>query len=162
MIGLIILDLYGTIVKPNSSPPVRDGFDEFIQHYRGQGAKIVISTDGPEETVIRTLYDLDLWDKVDEVYDNRDCFPGDSGRTIKNLKKSCYKFSVDPSNAVFIGDNFYGGDQESADHYEMRFVKVPQYREEPPSWQVRDSLEYYVDFEDPENPFSFRSLIGKL
>ena len=169
MVDLIIVDLYGTIVKPDSSLPVRNGFDEFVQYYRQQGAKIVISTDGPEETVIRTLYEFDLWDKVDEVYDERDLKRAEHGDfftggsyIVKNLEKPCRKFSVDPSRAVFVGDNFYGRDQNAADHYGIRFIKVPQYRDEIPTWRERDSTEDYVDFDDSKNPFSFISLIGQL
>jgi|SRR3989344_6121560 len=169
MVGLVIIDLYGTIVKTDSRLPVRDGFGEFSQFYREQGVKVVLFTDGPEESTIQILDRFRLWDKFDEVYTEEDLAvvnDGDSftgiSYSLKDLQKPCNKFSVDPSNTVFIGDNFYGRDQRSADHYGIRFFKVPQYRSEPPSWQERDSLEGYVDFEGWGRTFSFRSLIGNL
>ena len=55
MVDLIIVDLYGTIVKTDGRLPIRDGFEEFSQFYREQGVKIVLFTDGPEESTIRFL-----------------------------------------------------------------------------------------------------------
>ena len=169
MVGLVIIDLYGTIVKTDGRLPIRDGFEEFSQSYSEQGVKVVLFTDGPEESTIQILDRFLLWDKFDEVYTEKDLilvsyddsFTGISYR-LKNLQKPCNKFSVDPSNAVFIGDNKYGRDQRSADHYGIRFIRVPQYREDPPTMHERESLGDYVDFESRSNPFSFRSLIGNL
>jgi len=169
MVDLIIVDLYGTIVKTDGRLPIRDGFEEFSQFYREQGVKIVLFTDGPEESTIRLLDRFSLWDEFDEVYTEEDLTLVDYGDfftgisyTLKNLQKPCNKFSTDPTNALFIGDNNYGRDQRSADHYEIRFIKVPQYRDEIPTWHERDSTKDYVDFDDSKNPFSFISLIGQL
>jgi len=177
MTELIIVDLYGTIIKADERDGiVRDGFLEFLDFYKDK--KKVIFSDGDAEKVEEDLRRLRLTEKFDGVYDSRDCVDeivyamvnekfkklllSRGGGNIKNLEKACRDFSVPNSEAVFIGDNFNGRDSKSAEIHAVRFIKVPQYRANPPDWLERERAEGYVEYENPVNPFSFKSLIGRL
>ncbi|MBI2545054.1 MAG: HAD family hydrolase [Candidatus Aenigmarchaeota archaeon] len=174
---LIILDLYGTIVKADKRDGVvRPGLQEFLDYY--SDSKKVIFTDGDIETVEADLRLTGLTGKFDRIYDQRHCIAEvayhmqnekfrkiltSRGRgDIKNLEQACKDFSIPKSDAVFIGDNFYGRDCKSAEFHGVRFIRVPQYRTNLPDLDERDKTEGYVEYEDPTSPFSFMSLIGKI
>ena len=177
MAELIILDLYGTIIKADERDGVvRDGFLEFLDFYKNK--KTAVFSDGNPERVEADLQLLGLTEKFDRVYDRRDCVNeivytmtnerfkkallSRGGGNIKNLEKACRDFSVPKSETVFIGDNFYGRDLKSAEIHGVRFIKVPQYRTNLPDWTEKERMKDYVEYEDPVNPFSFKSLIGTL
>ena len=174
---LIILDMYGTIVKADKRDGVvRPGLQEFLDYYNG--SKKVIFSDGNIETVEADLQLTGLTGKFDRIYDQRHCIAevayhmqsekfrkilmSRGGGDIKNLEQACKDFSIPKSDAVFIGDNFYGRDCKSAEFHGVRFIRVPQFRANIPDWTERDRMEYYVEYENPTSPFSFISLIGKI
>ncbi len=177
MTKLIILDLYGTIIKADKRDGVvRPGLQEFLRHY--DSSKKVIFTDGDAETVEADLELAGLAERFDRVYDERYCFyevayrvqnerfrktlMSKGGGDIKNLEQACRDFSIPKSDAVFIGDNFYGRDRKSAEFHGVRFIRVPQFRANPPDLYTIENTEYYTEYEDLKSPFSFKSLIGVL
>ncbi len=174
---LIILDMYGTIVNADKRDSIiRPGLQEFLAHYREH--KRVVFTDAPAEVIKSDLQLVGLAESFDKVYDCTNCisetaygmknkkFRGllmrNGGGNIKNLEQACRDFHILKSNAVFIGDNDYGKDQKSAEFHRIRFIRVPQFRQDPPSWVEQDSIRDYVEYENPASHFSFTSLIGKI
>lgn len=178
MVKLIILDLYGTIIRSDVGDKIlRPGFPEFLEHYKD--AKKVVFTDACTQQAEYDLQRAELQTKFNRVYDDRYCVAEQAYRMkngkfrealfkrgkgqIKNLKKVCEDFSADKSDSVFISDNFLGWDALAAQIHEIRFIRVPQFRLDPPSWREKELMQGRgVVYEDPSNPFSFTSLIGKL
>src|SRR3989338_8428931 len=160
MTDLIILDVYGTIVKADEIDGiVRPGLIEFLEHYKNK--KIVVFTDATPGYAEETLSHAGILNKFDKIYDGRDLVYVDEFM-IKNLEKVCNEFSIPKSRAVFIGDNFFGRDEKSAKQYGIKFIKIPHFRSKPLEWAEKDYHKEWVDFENSEEPFNFKDLIGKL
>ncbi len=118
-----------------------------------------------------------LSEKFDAVYHSRHCVPEYfprlseelkerilkyGGGTIKNLERVCNDFHIPKSESVFIGDNFYDKDKKSAEIFGLRFIKIPQFRANPPDWIEKENNEGAIEYEDSSNPFSFETLIGRI
>lgn len=165
MVEVIIFDLYGTILKADERDGVvRNGLEEFMNFYKSK--KRVVFSDGDIRRIEDDLEISGLTGKFDGIYGKElmvyiSRLHGGDG-WVKNLEMVCKDFSVAKSDAVFIGDNFVGRDQKSAEKYGIQFIKIPQFRSRAPDWSEKDFHRDYVDYEDPKNPFSFKSLIGKL
>ena len=174
---LIILDLYGTILKADKIDEVaRPGLQEFLNHY--SNSKKVIFSDGNIDRVEADLQLAGLSNKFDGIYDRRHCIAeqayhisnkkfrkllmSQGGGDIKNLGQACKDFSVPKSDAVFIGDNLLGRDRKSAEFHGIKFVRIPQFRDNLPRYSEREHMEQYIEYESPMNPFSFALLIGKV
>ena len=184
---LIILDMYGTLVKADERDrTVRPGLMEFLDNYND--SKKVVFSDEIIEGVEADLQRAGLSGVFDKIYCKDHCvfesFYAAQDEdissyslqnklfrevklkqcrgNIKNLEQACKDFSIRKSDAVFIADNFYGRDKKSADLNGIRFIRVPQFRHTLPGWQEMERTEGYTEYEDPKNPFSFVSLIGKI
>ncbi len=159
MVKLIIFDVYGTLIKADYADGViRLGLRELLEFYKDK-LKVTCS-DGPEEIVGADLESVGLYRDFDMHYFADSLIR--SSRTLKNLGKICYEANLPTSEAVFIGDNFVGRDEDSAQQFGVRFIKVPQFRQKLPPYSERLTHEEWVIYEDSQNPFSFESLIGKL
>ena len=177
MVELIILDMYGTLVRADVIDGVaRDGLADFLNFYKEK--KLAVFSDGEEDRLLDNLEAIGFSNNFNAVYGSRSCVSElfytmqnpefrremlEFGRgNTKYLTKACENFSISPEKTIFIGDNFSGKDEMSAELNSIRFIKVPQFRLRSPGYHDRMAEEYYVEYEDSENPFSFRSLIGKL
>ena len=159
MAKLIIFDVYGTLIKADYADGVlRPGLRDLLAFYKDK-LKVTCS-DGDKETVEQDLESVGLYNDFDQHYfaDNLIMLH----RRLKNLKRICFDANLPVSEAVFIGDNHVGRDEDSARAFNVRFIKVPQFRQELPESEERISHGEYVRYEDAANPFSFTSLIGKL
>jgi len=160
MPGLIIFDVYGTIIKSdNADGIIRPGLKELMDFYK-QSLKVTCS-DGRKEMVESDLESVGIYDWFDCHYSYEDTIIK-NGRILKNLGKICEDCALPVSEAVFIGDNYVRRDWDSAREFGMTFVKVPQFRHKLPSDGDRFASEDHVIYDDLKNPFSFVSLIGKL
>ena len=176
MARLLIFDLYGTILRADKRDGVvRDGLLNLLDYYKP--SKTAIFTDGYEDRVMADLEFSGLIGKFDAVYHARHCVPENylrlreefkkrilkiGGGTIKNLERVCNDFGIPKAESVFIGDNFYDRDEKSAEIFGLRFIKVPQFRANPPDWREKEKNECIVEYEEPSNPFSFKTLIGRI
>lgn len=163
MTRLVILDLYGTLVKADIVDNiVRPGFQEFWEHYH-KDHLFVVSTDGSKRGVKDTLQDSRLIDKLDGFYDEGH-LEELGGQYLKNLVLICQNAGVDTKDTVFIGDNFAGRDENSAFYADIRFIQVPQYRDKLPSASEIAINRHHVCYEDPNKAklFNFKSLIGRI
>lgn len=178
MVKLIILDLYGTIIKSDvGDHKVRQGFQEFLEHYKD--SKKVVFTDACIEQVEYDFQRAGLTKTFDGIYDARYCVSEEAytiknrkfkealfkrgGGQVKNLEKACKDFSIAKEDSVFISDNFLGWDKKAAEIHEIKLIHIPQFRSEPPNWREELLMKGRgVIYEDANNIFSFTSLIGKL
>lgn len=162
MSKLIILDLFGTLVKANlSQNQVRPGFQEFFEHYKREGNLFVICSDGSERGVKDALLDTGLLEKFDGVYDERH-LERYTGQYLKDLAQACQDFDFPTSESVFIGDDFRGIDSSSAYYAQVPFIQVPQFREISPNREDIRRNGRTVYYDNPKNPFSFSQLIGRI
>jgi len=160
MVRLIIFDVYGTIIKADHADGIiRPGLRELMNFYKKQFK--VTCSDGKKEIVEDDLISVGIYDDFDNHYYYEDTTIK-NGRLLKDLGKICEDCALPVSEAVFIGDNYVRRDWNSAKEFGMTFVKVPQFRHELPSDGDRFASEDHVIYEDPDRPFSFASLIGKL
>ena len=155
---LIIFDVYGTLLYADEEDRVvRPGLRELMDFYKSQFK--VTCSDGEEGNIEEDLRNAGIYEDFDNHYGSRDMVYED--RLLKNLGKICREGNLPVSSAVFIGDNFSGRDRSSAEHFGVKFIKVPQFRARLPSTHERlcqgDDVQYEYD-----NSFSFTSLIGKL
>ena len=125
-ISLIILDLYGTLVRADrvDNTP-RKGLVDFLERNKREGKKIVLFTDDNEESAKEVLSDAGVINYFDKLYSRKDL--DEDG--CKNLLKVCYDFNVSKYNTVFIGDNGFGRDIASSKKYRVALKIIPQYRE---------------------------------
>lgn len=177
MVKLIILDLYGTLIKSDlHDRVVRPGLLTFLDYYKD--SKKVVFSDGRPDSVRGDLESAGLLEKFNAIYDSKDCVDESvfylsdleekkmlldmGGGSFKNLAKVCEDFSISKKNSVFIGDNYAGREKKAARIHKIKYVHVPQFRERLPDEYTRlDNLKNII-YDDPSNPFSFKSLIGKL
>lgn len=158
---LIIFDLYGTLVKSDVEDcEIRPGFQDLWEHYKKK-ATFIISTDGKTLDVQEILKKTKLKDKFTAVYDCEHLFEAD-GRTIKDLTRILLDHSTSAKNSVFIGDNFLGCDECSAFYAKIPFIQVPQFRLSPPSEYIKSFQRDWTIYESEDNPFTFKSLIGRI
>jgi hypothetical protein len=172
---LIIFDVYGTILKADIMDYTpRFGLAELLENYKD--AIIVAFTDADESSVGYDLSSSGLINIFKRVYVDRNCvFKSDvninqerielvrlckKNFLLKNLEKVCNDFDIEKKDAVFIGDNRIGRDQDSALYYGIKFIQVPQYREKDPDKNTINFNGSNVFYEPRD--FSFMSLIGKL
>ncbi len=124
-IRLIILDLYGTLVRTDTVDNTpRKGLVNFLRRNKKEGRKIALFTDDNEESVREVLNEAGVINYFDKLYSRKDL--DEDG--CKNLLKVCYDFNISRHNAVFIGDNGFGRDIASSKKYRVALKKVPQYR----------------------------------
>ncbi|MBS3140889.1 HAD family hydrolase [Candidatus Woesearchaeota archaeon] len=175
MVKLIILDVYGTILKSDGrlDGAVRPGLEQFMDFYRP--AKIVVFTDADLERITADLQVSGLTGKFDGVYHSEHLVSELRYKhlhspvlrkaamrlrgNVKDLGRVCKDFSIPKRSAIYIGDNFHGRDIKSAELNKIRFIRVPQFRTNIPYSDDKDS---FVEYDNPDNLFSFESLIGKL
>jgi phosphoglycolate phosphatase-like HAD superfamily hydrolase len=81
------------------------------------------------------------------------------GGDLKRLDLACEEFGVTPDEAVFVGDNFNGRDKRAANFHRVRFLQVPQYRQNLPDWCEQDRNEGVIIY---DQHFNIASLINKL
>ena len=163
MTELIILDLYGTLVKSDvEDNEARPGFQEFWEYYK-RDHLFVVSTDDLELYARVTLEDSNILDNFDEVY-GAGYLDFLGGHYLKNLGSICQNAGVHPKDAVFIGDNCAKKDERSASYAKIRFIKVLQFRQDTPSRSSRILNGPGVVYENLRsgNLFTFKSLIGKI
>lgn len=157
---LIILDLYGTLVKSDKCDDViRPGFQEFHDFYNN--SFFAISTDGSTLGTTETLKETGLDKMMDFVYDEKHLNEL-GGKILKDLYLVCKNLGIPTERTIFIGDNHYGVDEDSAFCAGIKFIKVPQFREELPSETQRLFNSRWTEYENYKNPFNFKSLIGKI
>ena len=159
MAKLIIFDVYGTLIKADQADGViRPGLRELLGFYKDK-LKVTCS-DGQESIVGADLESVGLYEDFDMHYfaDNLVMLH----RRLKNLNKICHDANLPTSEAVFIGDNYVGRDEDSAQEFGVKFIKVPQFRQKLPPHAERITHGEWVTYDNSENPFSFASLIGKL
>jgi phosphoglycolate phosphatase-like HAD superfamily hydrolase len=162
MTKLIICDLFGTLIKADVSDGIiRPGFQNFWEHYTKQGNLFVVSSDGSEEGVKDALQRAGLIEKFSGVYDARH-LEGYTGESLKDLARICDDFGVSNLDAVFIGDDSREKDSCSAYCARIRFIQVPQFRENQPTQDARLRNGKTVTYEVEGNPFSFKQQIGKI
>lgn len=172
---LIIFDVYGTLLKSGHMDYIaRDGLKELLDSY--PNARKVAFSDGNESIVCSDLITAEIIENFEIVYTSRNCISkyvlsmkddrikrldlNTENSEIKNLEQACLDFNVSIDDTVFIGDNQNGKDKDSAIYHGIKFIQVPQYRENLYDLGVNE-------FEDPNvmyqpRDFSFKSLIGKL
>jgi phosphoglycolate phosphatase-like HAD superfamily hydrolase len=159
MAKLIIFDVYGTIIKTDVADGIaRPGLKELQEFYKD--SLNVTCSDGEKKKIEYGLKLAGIYDYFDGHYSDDNLIISD--RILKDLGRICKECGVKNSEAVFIGDNFVGRDEDSAKEFGIRFIKVPQFRHQLPPSSERIYHENYVKYDDPNNPFSFESLIGKL
>lgn len=124
-IRLIILDLYGTLVRTDVADNTpRKGLVDFLKRNKREGKKIVLFTDDNEESAREVLNEARILNYFDKLYSRKDL--DEDG--CKNLLKVCYDFNASKYSTVFIGDNGFGRDAASSKKYRIALKKVPQYR----------------------------------
>lgn len=124
-IRLIILDLYGTLVRTDVADNTpRRGLVDFLKRNKKERKKIVLFTDDSEESAREVLSDARILNYFNRLYSREDF----DEEGCKNLSKVCYDFKITKHDMVFIGDNGVGRDTASAKKYGIALKKVPQYR----------------------------------
>ncbi|MBN2454764.1 HAD family hydrolase [Candidatus Woesearchaeota archaeon] len=159
MAELIIFDCYGTIVPagddPNFRYAVRQGFHRLLYHYEDD-RKMAVFSDADKRTLDFCLLKVGLG-RLDAYNEDHLTL-----ERLKNLAVVCSDFEVEPSNSVFIGDNYADRDRLSAEQYGVNFIQIPQYRLTPISENDRKHYEKWLIHDDPRKPWSFEELIGSL
>jgi FMN phosphatase YigB (HAD superfamily) len=156
---LIIFDVYGTLLYADEEDRVvRPGLRELMDFYKSQFK--VTCSDGEEDILEQNLRSAGIYDDFDNHYGAKNLIH--EGRLLKNLGRICAESNSQPSEAVFIGDNAYGRDERSAERFGVRFIRVAQFRQNPPAQYEIFSQGDDVEYETRDNLFSFTSLIGKL
>lgn len=175
MVDLIILDLFGTIVKADKNDfVIRNGLREFLASY--SNVKKAVFSDADNDSIEYILKGTQIEEYFDGIYGAPFCIAEGAYKlkdeklrvmcsklrgNVKNLGKVCVDFSVSPGRAVYIGDNFENRDKKSAEFNVVPFIQVPQFRENPPSWEQRDRTQGFIVYDD-KRAFSFQNLIGKI
>lgn len=177
MSKLIILDLYGTLIKSDRADGVlRPGLLTFLDYYKN--TKKVVFSDGRPDFIRGDLESIGLLEKFDAIYDSEDCvdesvfYLPDSeekkrlldigGGSFKNLIRVCEDFSINQKETVFIGDNYEGREKKAARIHGIRYIHIPQFRHALPDYSTMRLKKEHIIYDDPRAPFSFESLIGKL
>ena len=152
MFELIILDVYGTLIKADQADNlIRPGLEEFLRYY--QNKFIVAFSDGEVEAVKFDLKRAGLTFTWVYGYEHLD------ESKLKNLELVTKELSIPKVKTKFISDNARNKDYHSAKKYGVPFVKIPQFRGRIP---LSDEIVYdiYVNYET--EPFTFASLISRL
>jgi len=152
VVGLIILDVYGTLIKADKADDViRPGLEEFLEYYKK--SRIVVFSDGAVEAVSFDLEQAGL--KLVKIYGSEHL----DKRKLKNLELITTELSIPKNKTRFIGDNAGNKDYCSAKRYGIPFIKIPQFRERIPSSE-EPVYDKHVKYET--KPFTFVSLMGRL
>ncbi len=158
---LIICDMYGTLVKADKHDYTsRSGFEEFWEYYCPSSI-FAISTDQEEKSVEDYLKGMNCFKKFRRIY-GQSHMNELGGQILKDLTLICESIGIPKENTIFIGDNSAGRDENSAFYADIRFIKVPQFRDSPPSNSQMAMNKHWINYENPKNPFTFKSLIGNL
>ncbi len=162
MTELILLDLYGTLVKADiSSTEIRRGFKDFFDYYNSRNLNFSIVTDASLIDVRETFEICPFLSKVGPVYDQR-YLTDFAGQILKDLDRICNEFRVHCSQALMIGDDYQERDSCSAHYAGISFIQVPQFRENSPTAEEIKRNGESIIYENPGKPFSFIELIGRI
>ena len=154
MVGLIILDVYGTLIKADKADDViRPGLEEFLEYYKK--SSIVVFSDGEIAAVEFDLSQAGLNGRFVKIYGSEHL----DERKLKNLELITTELSIPKNKTRFIGDNAGNKDYCSAKRYGIPFIKIPQFRERIPSSE-EPVYDKHVKYET--KPFTFVSLMGRL
>lgn len=125
---LIILDFYDTVMHMEHEVWIpRKGIPKLLKELSEAGKTLVICSDEGEGNLRQMLGGL--LDHFAEVY-GRSNLVYEEGTPYKNLERICEECGVPKGRAIFIGDNHMGTDKRSAERYGIKYIRVPDGREE--------------------------------
>ena len=127
-IRLIILDCYDTLFIRDKREQwvLRKGVKEFLDYYKNK--KLAISSDSEKQPITDLVKKYYLEDYFkgniygEEIYDE--------DTEIKHLDQVLYYTQEKAEHTLFIGDDFHNRDSASAKTYGIKFIKVPNGKED--------------------------------
>ncbi len=144
---LVIFDFYDTIMHTlyYNHHTVRRGVAELVSYLDSENVPLVISSDGDEYEIDRdfgytgTRQDQEIYPSIVEfqeifrkIYGRKHLlFSQEEKRLYKNLVGICNDMRVDPSEAVFIGDDHSGMSSFSAEKCGVDYIIIPKHADDP-------------------------------
>lgn len=125
---LVILDFYDTIVQLEDEEWVpRKGIGGLLLALQKSGRRLAVCSDAGEDKIWERLgglagYFAGIYGHSSLVHDGEAVY--------KDLGRICEEQGVAKERAVFLGDNYLGTDERSAWRYGIRYVRVPNARED--------------------------------
>ena len=135
---LIIFDFYDTLIYSvyQNKNFLRKGISDLVNQLEDEGKIMAISSDADTGDVMRDFgyaASSEFSGKFSKVYGLetvRFDIIDDGVKKYKDLKFICSDQDIPISETIFIGDNFQGIDQYSAQKFNMDYIIVPRENED--------------------------------
>jgi hypothetical protein len=131
---LVIFDFYDTIIYSvyHNNNFLRTGINDLIGQLTDAGKLLVVSSDADINDIVRDFgyaASSEFLSKFKKIYGIEtvrfDMVDG-TVKKYKDLGAICSEQAISIPNAIFIGDNFQGVDEYSANRFGMDYIIVPR------------------------------------
>ncbi len=129
---LVIFDFYDTIIYSvyHNKNFLRTGINDVINQLADEGKLLVVSSDADIDDIERDFgyaAPSEFQSKFKKIYGAETVkfdMVGGAVRKYKDLGSICSEQDIPIPNAIFIGDNFQGIDEYSANKFSMDYIIV--------------------------------------
>jgi hypothetical protein len=132
--SLVIFDFYDTIIYSVycNKNFLRTGINDVVNQLADERKLLVISSDAGVDDIVRDFgyagpsEFLSKFRKIYGIETVKFDIVGDAVKKYKDLGSICNELDILISDAIFIGDNFQGIDEYSANRFDMDYIVVPR------------------------------------